>query len=151
MKILVTLTYYYPHWTGLTAYAQRLAEGLAKRGHEITVLTSQFKPQLARDEMHNGVRILRLPTPMHMSRGVIMPGFIPALRKLAQEHDLIQVHTPMLETIVEHNGVDPLPLGRREQLEQAIQTIGLGDDGTVQVDSPSFLGSVITYWRTQKR
>ena len=29
MKILMVLTYYHPHWTGLTAYAKRLAEGLA--------------------------------------------------------------------------------------------------------------------------
>ena len=29
MKILSILSYYYPHWTGLTAYAKRLAEGLA--------------------------------------------------------------------------------------------------------------------------
>ena len=31
MKILVTLTYYHPHWTGLTVIAQHLAEGLAAR------------------------------------------------------------------------------------------------------------------------
>jgi len=31
MKILTAITYYYPHWTGLTAYAQRLAEGLFRR------------------------------------------------------------------------------------------------------------------------
>jgi len=30
MKILTALTYYHPHWTGLTAYAQRIAEGLAR-------------------------------------------------------------------------------------------------------------------------
>ncbi|MBI4675656.1 MAG: glycosyltransferase family 4 protein [Chloroflexi bacterium] len=98
MKILTCLTYYYPHWTGLTAYAQRLAEGLAIRGHHITVLTSQFKPELSRDERHNGVRIVRLPTLMHMSRGVIMPGFIGAINRLAHENDVLQVHTPMLET-----------------------------------------------------
>ena len=30
MRILMVLTYYHPHWTGLTAYAKRLAEGLAR-------------------------------------------------------------------------------------------------------------------------
>ena len=38
MKILVTLTYYHPHWTGLTAYAKRLAVGLAARGHRLTAI-----------------------------------------------------------------------------------------------------------------
>ena len=41
MKVLMVLTYYHPHWTGLTAYAKRLAEGLARRGHSVTVLTSR--------------------------------------------------------------------------------------------------------------
>jgi glycosyltransferase involved in cell wall biosynthesis len=98
LKILVALTYYYPHWTGLTAYAQRLAEGLARRGHTITVLTSQFKPELSRVETHNRVQIVRLPTFARLSRGVIMPGFIGAVNRLAQQNDILQVHTPMLET-----------------------------------------------------
>lgn len=136
MRILVTLTYYYPHWTGLTAYAQRLAEGLAKRGHQITVLTAQFKPTLARDEMHNGVRILRLPTRWHMSRGVVMPGYIPTLYRLAREHDLLQVHTPMLETnlvtriglmrgkptVITHHGDLVMPNNAQDQLIERVMT-----------------------------
>ena len=98
MRILVALTYYYPHWTGLTAYARRLAEGLAQRGHEVTVLTSQFRPDLDRVEDHNGVRILRLPTLARLSRGVIMPGFPRAVNEQVKQHDVLQVHTPMLET-----------------------------------------------------
>ncbi len=136
MKLLVTLTYYYPHWTGLTAYAQRLAEGLAKRGHQVTVLTAQFKTTLARDEMHNGVRILRLPVAMHMSRGVIMPAFVPTLNHLAREHDLLQVHTPMLETnlvtriglmhgkptVITHHGDLVMPKNRRDQFIERVMT-----------------------------
>lgn len=136
MKLLVTLTYYYPHWTGLTAYAQRLAEGLAKRGHQITVLTSQFKPELARDEMHNGVRIVRLPTWMHMSRGVIMPGYPRALNRLAREHDVLQVHTPMLETnlvtrigllhgkktVITHHGDLVMPDNPKDQFIEWVMT-----------------------------
>lgn len=136
MKILVTLTYYYPHWTGLTAYAQRLAEGLAQRGHQITVLTSQFKTSLAREEMHNGVRIVRLPTRLHMSRGVIMPGFIPTLNRLAKENDLLQVHTPMLETnlvtrvgllrrkptVITHHGDLVMPNNPKDQFIERVMT-----------------------------
>lgn len=136
MKILVTLTYYYPHWTGLTAYAQRLAEGLAKRGHQVTVLTAQFKPTFARDEMHNGVRILRLPTRLHMSRGVVMPAFIPTLHRLAKDHDVLQVHTPMLETnlvtrigllrgkptVITHHGDLVMPKNPKDQFIERVMT-----------------------------
>jgi len=87
MKILMSLTYYYPHWTGLTAYAQRLAEGLARRGHQVTVLSCRFRKDLAREENHNGVRILRLDS-------------LRVLRRLVREHDVVQTHTPLLETFM---------------------------------------------------
>lgn len=136
MKILVSLTYYYPHWTGLTAYALRLAEGLAKRGHQLTVLTSQYKKELARTEMHNGVRIVRLPTALHLSRGVVMPAFLPTLYRLAREHDLLQVHTPMLETnlvtrvglmrgkptVLTHHGDLVMPQNSRDQFIERAMT-----------------------------
>jgi hypothetical protein len=41
MRILTTLTYYRPHYSGLTIYAERLARALAGRGHTVTVLTSR--------------------------------------------------------------------------------------------------------------
>lgn len=98
MKILMALTYYYPHWTGLTAYAQRLAEGLAARGHQVTVVTSRFRRDLALEDVHNGVRVVRLPSWFRLSRGQVMPSFIPAVHRLVREHDVVQTHTPMLET-----------------------------------------------------
>ena len=42
MKILTVLTYFRPHISGLTRYAERLCCALAERGHEVTVLTSQY-------------------------------------------------------------------------------------------------------------
>ena len=65
MRILVVLTYYYPHWTGLTAYA--------------------------------GVRIVRLKPWLRISRGVVMPSFPLAANRLIREHDVVQVHVPILE------------------------------------------------------
>jgi glycosyltransferase involved in cell wall biosynthesis len=97
MKILMVLTYYYPHWTGLTAYAQRLAEGLAARGHQVTVLSAQYRPELAQRDRHNGVDIVRLPTMGRLSRGVVMPSFPTVANRLIHEHDVVQLHTPLLE------------------------------------------------------
>jgi glycosyltransferase involved in cell wall biosynthesis/ubiquinone/menaquinone biosynthesis C-methylase UbiE len=100
MKILVTLTFYHPHWTGLTAYAKRIAEGLVARGHSVTVLTSQHSAELPLEELVNGVRVIRLPYVAQVSRGVLMPGFPAAAVRLIAEHDIVQVHTPMLETML---------------------------------------------------
>jgi glycosyltransferase involved in cell wall biosynthesis len=97
MRILSVLTYYDPHWTGLTAYAQRLAEGLVRRGHEVTVLASRHARELAPTERRNGVRVVRLPVAARLSRGMIMPTFPLAARRLIASHDVVQFHTPILE------------------------------------------------------
>lgn len=98
MRILSFLTYYAPHWTGLTAYAQRLAEGLAARGHEVTVVTARHAPELPRREEIRGVQVVRLPTAGRVSRGVLQPTFPAVAVRLLARADCAQVHTPMLET-----------------------------------------------------
>ncbi len=98
MRILTALTYYYPHWTGLTAFAQRIAEGLAARGHQVTVVTSRYSRELPAEETHRGVRIVRVPAWFRLSRGQVMPSYPAVVRRLLREHDVVQVHTPMLET-----------------------------------------------------
>lgn len=100
LKILICLLYYFPHRTGLTIHVQRVAEELVRRGHEVTVLTARYKLSLPRDEIvHNGVRIVRLWTlPFAISRGMLMPAYPWAVLGLALQHDVISIHTPMLET-----------------------------------------------------
>jgi glycosyltransferase involved in cell wall biosynthesis/SAM-dependent methyltransferase len=98
MKILASLTYYYPHWTGLTAYAKRIAEGLVARGHEVTVLTTQHSDDLALDDCHNGVRIVRVKPVARLSRGVISPDFPAVANRLIRASDVVQIHTPLLES-----------------------------------------------------
>lgn len=99
LKILVTLLYYYPHPTGLTYYVQMFAEELARRGHQVTVLASRHDPSLPRKpEIHNGVRIERVWAPIRISRGMIMPTYAWHLFRLMRQHDIVNIHTPMLET-----------------------------------------------------
>jgi glycosyltransferase involved in cell wall biosynthesis len=97
MRILTVLTYYRPHTSGLTIYVERLARNLAKRGHQVTVLTSQFDKTTPRDEIVNGVRVVRAPVSMRVSKGVIMPSFGYLAWKLALEHDVIHLHLPQFD------------------------------------------------------
>jgi glycosyltransferase involved in cell wall biosynthesis len=134
MKILMVLTYYYPHWTGLTAYAQRLAEGLVARGHQVTVVTSRFRKDLAREEIHNGVRVVRLSSWFRLSRGQVMPSFVSVVNRLVGECDVVQIHTPMLESwlvgilahrrgrkmLMTHHGDLVMPAGFRNQIVQKV-------------------------------
>jgi glycosyltransferase involved in cell wall biosynthesis len=100
LKILICLLYYVPHRTGLTIHVQRVAEELARRGHEVTVLTARYKQSLPRDaQMHNGVRVVRLwVPPIPISRGMIMPAYPWAALGLILQHDVVWISTPMLET-----------------------------------------------------
>lgn len=97
MKILIVLTYYRPHTSGLTIYAERLAKALAKRGHQVTVLTSQFLPELPLEETMEGVRVIRVPVLFRLSKGVIMPKFGRMASQLVRENDVIQLHLPQFD------------------------------------------------------
>jgi len=97
MRILTVLTYYRPHTSGLTIYVERLSRALAQRGHQVTVLTSQFEKSLLREETCNGVRILRAPVLFRVSKGVIMPTFGLLAWKLALQHDVIHLHLPQFD------------------------------------------------------
>ncbi len=93
------LLYYHPHPTGLTYYVKTVAEGLAKRGHQVTVLASRHtKEAPLGEELLNGVRVLRLWAPVRISRGLIMPTYPWRLYRLMREHDVVNVHMPMLES-----------------------------------------------------
>jgi len=99
LKVLITLLYYYPHPTGLTYYVQMFAEELVRRGHEVTVLASRHDKELPKEpETHNGVRIVRVWAPIRLSRGMILPSYPWHLLRLMRQHDIVSIHTPMLET-----------------------------------------------------
>lgn len=97
MKILTVLTYYRPHTSGLTIYAERLARAFAKRGHQVTVMTTQYDPSLPREEMLDGVRVIRVPVMARVSKGVLAPTFGWVATRLAFTHDVVQMHLPQFD------------------------------------------------------
>jgi glycosyltransferase involved in cell wall biosynthesis len=97
MKILIELTYYRPHTSGLTIYAERLAKAFVQKGHQVTILTSQYDKTLPREETLDGVRIVRVPVLIRISKGVIMPAFGWWANKLVKENDVIHLHLPQLD------------------------------------------------------
>lgn len=97
MRILTALTYYRPHYSGLTIYAERLARALAEHGHHVTVLTSQYDRSLPPREALDGVEILRLPVRLRISKGVIMPSILYWAWKLARQSDVVHLHLPQLD------------------------------------------------------
>jgi glycosyltransferase involved in cell wall biosynthesis len=97
VKVLFVLTYYHPHVSGLTIYVKRLATTLARRGHQVTVLTSRYDQALPAEEMRDGVRVVRVPVLFRISKGVIMPRFPLLAWRLIRQHDVVSVHLPQFE------------------------------------------------------
>src|SRR6185503_4142299 len=97
MKILTVLTYYRPHTSGLTIYAERLARAFVKRGHQVTVMTTQYDPSLLLEETIDGVKIVRVPVAARISKGVIAPTFGLVATKFVAQHDVVQMHLPQFD------------------------------------------------------
>lgn len=59
MNVLMMVYTYYPYIDGMQKVTQYQAEGLVKRGHNVTIITTTH-PDAPDEEIYNGVRILRL-------------------------------------------------------------------------------------------
>lgn len=97
MRILIVLTYFQPHKSGLTVYAVRQARALVALGHEVTVLTSQYSSDLPLEEWDQGVRIIRLPVAFRLSKGVIMPKMPLEAWRSIRNSDLVNLHVPQVD------------------------------------------------------
>lgn len=97
MRILIVLTYYRPHTSGLTIYTERLAAALVKRGHDVTVFTTQFDKKLPLEEVIDGVKVIRSPVLLRISKGVISPSFGLHATRLVKNTDVIHLHLPQFD------------------------------------------------------
>lgn len=95
-KILFISNYYYPYISGMTEYIRLLAEELAKN-YEVTVLSSNHD-KLAKEEVINGVKVIRAPIICKISKGTVSYKFIKLARELSKDADIVNLHLPMLES-----------------------------------------------------
>ena len=97
MKILIVLTYYQPYTSGLTIYAVREARALASLGHQVTVLTAQYDQSLPKIANEAGVRVVRCPVLLKLSKGVLMPQLPILAWQLIGEADIVNIHVPQFD------------------------------------------------------
>jgi len=86
LNLLITPPYYPPHLGGLELAAERLALGMAKRGHNVHVVTSESTGGSALIDEPN---VHRLPIVFKVFNTPISPAAYKAIRKLAEDADLI--------------------------------------------------------------
>jgi D-inositol-3-phosphate glycosyltransferase len=128
MRILFVVENYHPHVGGAEVVFRTLAEELAKRGHNVTVLTHRVKNSRKRETL-NGVAILRTGS----SRHIFSFAAIPQAIALARKADIIHTTT--------FNGALPAWIAARVTGKKLVITVHevwigmwkqLGDTGRVQ-------------------
>ncbi|MCJ8275852.1 MAG: glycosyltransferase [Bdellovibrionales bacterium] len=93
MKILHISKYYHPFRGGIEKMIMELAEGTAQKGHEVTVLCSNYSWDY-KEEMMNGVRVVRLPRFSVLASQPLTFSFLWKAKKWMNWADIVQVHTP---------------------------------------------------------
>jgi glycosyltransferase involved in cell wall biosynthesis len=90
MKLLFVLENYYPHLGGVEAGFKYLCEALAKRGHEVTILTHRVHGSPMRETV-GGVRIVRVRS-LESRYVFTLSAIWPAIR-LAKDADIVHTTT----------------------------------------------------------
>ena len=86
MRLLFILENYYPNIGGVETLFKSLCENLVKKGFTVTVLTNRFSDDLLKEEVINGVQIIRLP---FKNRYLFTFFSVFHCLKYARRHDLI--------------------------------------------------------------
>ncbi len=91
------MTYYRPYVSGPIIYIERLAAELVRRGHEVTFLASWHDRSSPREEMRDGIRIVRVPVAARVSKGVLMPRLPFTAWDLTRRHDAVLIQCPQFD------------------------------------------------------
>lgn len=100
MKILFSQTYYLPYISGLTIYTQRIAKGLAERGYQTTVLTSQHDTHLPKEEWKNEGKIIRVPVLFKFHKWVFMHFWPIESFRQVRKTDVLICNLPQFESFI---------------------------------------------------
>jgi glycosyltransferase involved in cell wall biosynthesis len=60
-------------------------------------MTTQYDPALPLEQEMDGVRVLRVPVAVRLSKGVIAPTFGRVATRLVRAHDVVQMHLPQFD------------------------------------------------------
>jgi glycosyltransferase involved in cell wall biosynthesis len=114
MRILFVLENYYPFIGGAEVLFKNLCEGLAGRGHKVTVLTSLLQGTIPQENI-NGVSVRRIRLPSRGRRYWFSFVAIPQAIKLAGKADFVHTTT--------YNGAFPAWLAAKLRRRPAIITV----------------------------
>lgn len=100
MKLVISLSYYSPHISGLTLSIKRLAELLASNNYQVTILAAQHEKKLPLKEEIQRVAVVRAPYLLRVGKNFVMPRFSLIAFKLLKENDAVMITLPQAQSIV---------------------------------------------------
>ncbi len=112
--VVFVVEYYHPHVGGGETLFQFLAEGLAQRGMDVTIVTAHL-PGTARRQRFNGVQIHRVLAPRYGRRHWFSFLAVPSVWSLIKVGTVIHTNT--------HNGVFPAWIASRMRGAPAVMTV----------------------------
>ena len=92
MKILVVSKYFKPYEGGIETVVYENTRYLVKKGHEVTVIASEHKKGLKKEETIEGIKVIRVPTWFNLSGAPINPGVF--LEVIKRDFDIAHLHAP---------------------------------------------------------
>ena len=95
MKILQQCIYFPPEVGGLESHAFYLCRDLVRLGHDVTMVTSHSKPAAPREEVLDGVKVIRRWFPSRNPAGWIAHTLatVPTYMPLAKHADILHAQT----------------------------------------------------------
>lgn len=96
MRILFYSSYFYPYTSGITTYPYKIFSHLAKK-FSISILTFCYHKKLAKIELHNRLKIVRMPYLFKLYKGFISPQSFFFFLKEIKKNDLIIINLPSVE------------------------------------------------------
>lgn len=95
-RLLLVVNYFAPYVSGVTVYANALAESLSP-STDVTVLCGRHDSRLPLYETSGNLRIVRAEILARLDKGYVSHEFVRKFRELAAASDVVNLHFPMLE------------------------------------------------------
>lgn len=94
MKILYVIPYFSPKYGGTVQSIALLSQEMARRGHEVTIATSdlEYDPAFARDVKQKSVTVIPFPVVAHLGLFIYTPSMRGWLMKKIGEYDIVHLH-----------------------------------------------------------
>jgi len=99
-KILISVSYYSPHISGLTHSIKNLSVLLSGSGYQLTILTTQHDKKLPQKMRDAHIAIHRVPYLFKIHKGFFIPKFLTTAFSLLQKNDHVIIVLPQFEGVI---------------------------------------------------